>query len=52
MDREIVVHCRSGKRSANVIGFLEENHGFTNLYNLEGGIMSWADQIDPTMTVA
>jgi sulfur-carrier protein adenylyltransferase/sulfurtransferase len=51
-DKQVVIHCRSGKRSANVIGFLEENHGFTNLYNLEGGIMAWVDQIDPTMTVA
>jgi len=51
-DRQVVIHCRSGKRSANVIGFLEENYGFTNLYNLEGRIMAWAAEIDPTMTVA
>lgn len=48
-DKQVIVHCRSGKRSANVIGFLEENHGYTNLYNLEGGILAWAAEIDPTM---
>ncbi|ASS49963.1 MAG: molybdenum cofactor biosynthesis protein MoeB [Candidatus Fluviicola riflensis] len=48
-DKQVVVHCRSGKRSGNVINFLEDNYGFTNLYNLEGGILAWAGQIDPTM---
>ncbi|MDH4472491.1 MAG: molybdopterin-synthase adenylyltransferase MoeB [Fluviicola sp.] len=48
-DKQVIVHCRSGKRSGNVINFLEDNHGFTNLYNLEGGILAWAGEIDPTM---
>jgi len=48
-EKQVVVHCRSGKRSGNVIDFLEQNHGFTNLYNLEGGILAWSAQIDPTM---
>ena len=48
-DKPVVVHCRSGKRSANVIHYLETNFGFNNLYNLEGGILAWADQIDPSM---
>jgi adenylyltransferase/sulfurtransferase len=42
-DKKVVVHCRSGARSANVIGFLE-SQGFDNLYNLEGGIMAWLAQ--------
>lgn len=50
-DCDVVVHCRSGKRSANVIAYLEQNNGFTNLYNLEGGIMAWAEEIDPSLTV-
>lgn len=50
-DRKVVVHCRSGKRSANAIAYLEQNHGFTNLYNLEGGIMAWRDQIDETLDI-
>lgn len=48
-EKQVVVHCRSGKRSASVIDYLEQNHGFTNLYNLEGGILAWIDQIDPSI---
>lgn len=48
-DKMVVVHCRSGKRSANAIMFLEQNHGFSNLYNLEGGILAWADEIDDSL---
>lgn len=43
-DKQVVVHCRSGKRSANVITTLENKFGFTNLYNLEGGILSYIEQ--------
>lgn len=46
-DKKVVVHCRSGKRSADVIRFLEANHSFDNLYNLVGGILAWSDEIDP-----
>jgi len=42
--------CRSGKRSAAAIMQLEQL-GFTNLYNLKGGILAWADEIDPTISV-
>jgi sulfur-carrier protein adenylyltransferase/sulfurtransferase len=48
-DKKVVVHCRSGARSANAIGFLEQQHGYTNLYNLTGGILAWATEIDPEM---
>lgn len=47
-DVDVVVHCRSGKRSADAIVQLEKL-GFTNLYNLKGGILAWADQLDPEM---
>src|SRR3954471_14683027 len=50
--KKVIVHCRSGKRSANAIQFLEGNHGFTNLYNLKGGIMAWKAEIDETLDVA
>lgn len=46
-DKQVVIHCRSGARSGNIVQWLEKNHGFTNLYNLKGGILAWADQIDP-----
>jgi rhodanese-related sulfurtransferase len=48
-DKQVIVHCRSGKRSANAIMFLENNHGFDNLYNLEGGILAWKAEIDSTV---
>jgi rhodanese-related sulfurtransferase len=48
--KKVVIHCRSGKRSAAVIQALETQHKFTNLYNLQGGILAYADQVDPTLT--
>ena len=45
----VVIHCRSGARSANAIRFLQEQHGYTNLYNLKGGILAWAKEIDTSM---
>ena len=48
-DKKVVVHCRSGKRSATVIQMLEQAHGFKNLYNLKGGILAWADEIDNSL---
>jgi molybdopterin/thiamine biosynthesis adenylyltransferase/rhodanese-related sulfurtransferase len=44
--KEMVVHCRSGVRSAKAVGFLQ-HAGFTNTKNLAGGILAWADRIDP-----
>jgi molybdopterin/thiamine biosynthesis adenylyltransferase/rhodanese-related sulfurtransferase len=40
-DKKVVVHCKAGSRSANVIQYLETQHGYTNLSNLRGGIMAW-----------
>ncbi len=45
---EMVVHCRSGKRSADAIHFLKKA-GFKKLWNLKGGVLAWADEIDPRM---
>lgn len=44
-DKQVVVHCRSGKRSATVINALEAQHGFTNLYNLKCGILAYIDEV-------
>ncbi|MGE0589740.1 MAG: molybdopterin-synthase adenylyltransferase MoeB [Cyclobacteriaceae bacterium] len=49
-DRQVIIHCRSGSRSGNTVKWLEKNHQFENLYNLKGGILAWADQIDPSMS--
>jgi molybdopterin/thiamine biosynthesis adenylyltransferase/rhodanese-related sulfurtransferase len=46
--REMVVHCRSGKRSADAIQFLQ-TAGFKKLLNLKGGVLAWADEVDPAM---
>lgn len=49
-DKKVVFYCRSGKRSATVVQALEAQYGFTNIYNLKGGILAWADEIDPSIT--
>ncbi|MCH8954469.1 hypothetical protein IIA28_04015 [candidate division KSB1 bacterium] len=46
--QEIVVHCRSGERSAKAIKFLREA-GFEKVKNLKGGILAWADEVDPSV---
>ena len=46
--REIVVHCRSGKRSAEAAEFLR-SAGFRKLLNLKGGILAWSDEVDPSV---
>ena len=47
--RELIVHCKSGMRSQQAIGILRQA-GFTNLKNLKGGILAWADKVDPSLT--
>ena len=47
-DREIVAHCKSGKRSAQAVQLLRRA-GFTNVVNVAGGIEAWANEIDPAM---
>lgn len=47
-DEMIVVHCRSGGRSAKAIEKLAQ-HGFTNTLNLKGGVLAWSDEVDPSM---
>lgn len=47
-NREMVVHCKSGMRSAKAIDFLRQQ-GFTKLRNLKGGILAWADTVDSSM---
>lgn len=46
--REIVAHCKSGARSAKAVDFLRQS-GFKRVSNLTGGIMAWADRIDPSL---
>ncbi len=44
-DREVILHCRSGIRSARAAHFLR-GRGYQNVHNLEGGILAWIDRID------
>ena len=45
-DREILVHCKSGMRSAKAVQFLKEN-GFGKAVNIQGGILAWSERIRP-----
>ncbi len=45
---EIILHCRSGKRSADALNQLKAR-GFKRLKNLKGGILAWSEEIDPTV---
>jgi adenylyltransferase/sulfurtransferase len=47
-DREVIVHCRSGVRSQKIAEFLSQS-GYPKVTNLAGGILAWADEIDPKM---
>jgi len=50
-EKPVIIHCRSGKRSASAIMQLEQQLGYENLYNLEGGILAWKEKFDPDMQV-
>ena len=46
---EVIVHCRSGVRSANATAWLRHPaRGFARARNLTGGILEWIDKVDPS----
>jgi len=45
---EIVVHCKSGMRSAKAVDLLMKS-GFHKIHNMKGGILAWSDQVDPSV---
>ena len=45
---DIVVHCKSGIRSAKAVDFLKKT-GFRKVKNLKGGILAWSDRVDPSV---
>ncbi|TGK06881.1 rhodanese-like domain-containing protein [Leptospira semungkisensis] len=47
-DKDVVVYCRSGARSGNACGFMK-SAGFTKVFNLEGGILQYSDEVDPSL---
>jgi molybdopterin/thiamine biosynthesis adenylyltransferase/rhodanese-related sulfurtransferase/molybdopterin converting factor small subunit len=44
----VVVHCRSGVRSARAVDFLRKA-GYSRVWNLKGGILAWSDEVDPSV---
>ena len=48
-DRQIVVYCRSGQRSATAVHALIAS-GLTDVHNLRGGVLAWTDDVDPSLT--
>ncbi|TGM97335.1 rhodanese-like domain-containing protein [Leptospira dzoumogneensis] len=46
--KEVIVYCRSGARSANACGVLKST-GFAKVFNLEGGILLYSDEVDPSL---
>jgi adenylyltransferase/sulfurtransferase len=47
-DRDVLVYCRSGARSQTAVRTLEAA-GFSRLFDLDGGIMAWSAQVDPSL---
>lgn len=47
-EAEVVVHCKSGIRSAKAADLLREN-GFRRVANMRGGILAWSDTVDPSV---
>ncbi len=48
-DQEIIVYCRSGRRSTDAVRILKAA-GFAKVKNLEGGILRWSDEVDPSVS--
>jgi len=47
-DKHVIVMCRSGGRSAQVVEFLSSS-GFGQVSNLAGGILAWSEDVDPSI---
>lgn len=47
-ETEVVVYCHHGMRSMQVANFLDQ-HGYSKVYNLLGGIDAWSTEIDPSV---
>ncbi len=50
-DKKVVVHCHHGGRSKKVIAWMQDYHGYENLYNLNGGIHAWSEQINTDVPI-
>lgn len=50
-NKDVIFYCKVGERSAKAVVELEQKYGFTNLYNLKGGIRAWSNEIDDSVLV-
>ncbi len=50
-DKQVVIYCRSGRRSEDAVRLLQEVTGNTSMYNLIGGILAWAAEIDSSVSI-
>jgi len=49
-DKPVILHCKSGQRSAMATLFLQQQYSYENIYNLKGGILEYIKEIDPSLT--
>jgi len=49
-NKKVIIHCKTGSRSAKAIRELEDKFGFKNLYNLKAGIFGYIDEVNPALT--
>jgi len=47
-DKQIVLHCKTGVRSAEVLAVLK-NAGFSDAVHVGGGVLAWVNQVDPSL---
>jgi molybdopterin/thiamine biosynthesis adenylyltransferase/rhodanese-related sulfurtransferase len=50
--KKVVLHCKSGQRSAQAIKLLEKEFGFTNLWNMKGGLAGWQKEVEDEFNLA
>lgn len=48
-NEDVVLFCKSGQRAKATINVLESQYGFSNLTNLEGGILNYIETVDPSL---
>jgi molybdopterin/thiamine biosynthesis adenylyltransferase/rhodanese-related sulfurtransferase len=50
--KKVVLHCKSGQRSGQAIKLLERDFGFTNLWNMKGGLVGWQKEVEDEFNLA
>jgi len=47
---QVIVTCQSGRRAEALVNYLETDYGFTNLILMEGGLLSWQEKVDKSLS--